>query len=234
MSKKPVRTYAKSTVAAVHLIHIDLEEFLPAPQTHRIAEQKSAPVSLQDSLVGALGQFQVQCQQKSQQRVEDLLSWLKYFTLYVAVMAKKRADMVPIMMVLFHTVYKLYQKAPTSKAWLEYDIQFWMEAAASKEKCWLSADSWQFISCLPNPFLTPDPLEAANPPGPSSKPQRNGHPGGTYREDRASSPPAKKGKKSGTCRLFNKATWGMTLQSQLCFRSSLHSLWGWLPIGTRL
>ena len=97
----------KLTERVWNLEYLDMEEFLPAPQTLRITEQKSAPVSLQDSLVRALGQFQAQCQQKSQRRVEDLLSWSKCFTLYVAVMAKQRAEMVLIMMAHFHTVYKL-------------------------------------------------------------------------------------------------------------------------------
>ena len=51
------------------LEYMDMEEFLPAPQAVRLAEQRKAPATLQDSLVGALDQFQAQCQQKSQRRV---------------------------------------------------------------------------------------------------------------------------------------------------------------------
>ena len=90
---------------------------------------------------------------------EDIVTWTKCFTLYTAVMSKERADMVPPMMAHLHTEYKLFQRAPTTKVWLEYDIQFRMEAATSEDRCWSSADSWQFLSCLPGPILTPDPLK---------------------------------------------------------------------------
>ena len=46
------------------------------------------------------------------------ITWMRCFTLYIAVMAKQRCDMV----VHLHSVLKLHQKAPKSAAWLEYDI----------------------------------------------------------------------------------------------------------------
>ena len=45
---------------------VEMEEFLPAPRSLRIAEQGSSSHSFQDSLVGALSQFQALQQHKSQ------------------------------------------------------------------------------------------------------------------------------------------------------------------------
>ena len=80
----------------------------------------------------------------------DLSTWTRCFTLYIAVISKVKAEMVPAMVAHLHTVFKLHNKAPQSSAWLEYDIQFMMEAAASAEKVWKSGDPWQHVSCLPD------------------------------------------------------------------------------------
>ena len=54
----------------------------------------------------------------------------------MAVVVKTRAETVPYMVAHMHTVFKLYHKAPQSAAWLEYDVQFHMEAAALDDKVW--------------------------------------------------------------------------------------------------
>ena len=70
---------------------VDMEDFLPAPRSLRLAEQGTAAPSFQESLVGALNQFQaIQWQKKSNRRVTDAATWVKCFTLYIAVMAKKK------------------------------------------------------------------------------------------------------------------------------------------------
>ena len=51
--------------------------------------------------------------------------------------AKKKGEMVPCMVSHLHTVLKLFQKAPGSMAWLEYDTQFRMEMAASEVRTWI-------------------------------------------------------------------------------------------------
>ena len=73
------------------LEYVDMEEFLPAPRSLRLAEQGKPTPSLQESLVGALNQFQaIQQQQRSQRWVLDVVTWTRCFTLYIAVMAKEK------------------------------------------------------------------------------------------------------------------------------------------------
>lgn len=140
-----------------NLEFVEMEEFLPAPQSLRLTEQGKPNSSLRESLMGALTHFQAIQQQKVQRRIADIMTWIRCFTLYMAVIAKSRAEMVPMMVAHLHTVFKLHSKAPHSMAWLEYDVQFRMEAAASEDKTWSSVDTWQYISCLPGPGVEKDP-----------------------------------------------------------------------------
>lgn len=214
------------------LQYIDMEEFLPAPRSIRMAEQAKLTPTLQESLVGAFSQFQaLQQQQRHQRRVLDVFTWTRCFTLYLAVMAKKRIEMVPSMVAHLHTVLKLHQKAPKTSAWLEYDIQFRMEMAAREEQEWSAGDPWQYVSCLPGPSSQHDPFNLAEdngpaPQGPSHTPLQTPIPADEPAQSAAlgrgkrsaesnagrlpagGKPPAKKPKKGGTCRLFNKAPGG--------------------------
>lgn len=142
---------AKLVERAQSLEFVEMEEFLPTPRSLRLAEQAKPNPSLQEALVGALTQFQASQQQKSRRRVLDIWTWTRCFTLYIAVVAKTRPEMVPVMVAHLHTVYKLQRRAPEATAWLEYDVQFRMEAAASEDKVWNCTDSWQYLSCLPGP-----------------------------------------------------------------------------------
>ena len=129
---------------------VDMEDFLPATWSLRLVDQRSSAESLQESLVGALDHFQaIRQQQKSQRKVLDTTTWIKCFTLYVATMSKKKGAMVPCMVAHMHTVLKLFQKAPDTSAWLEYDVQFRMEAAASEDREWSTGDPWKYVACLP-------------------------------------------------------------------------------------
>ena len=49
-----------------NLEYVDMEEFLPAPRSLRLAEQGKPAPSLQESLVGAFNQFQAIQIQKTQ------------------------------------------------------------------------------------------------------------------------------------------------------------------------
>ena len=138
-----------------------MEEFLPAPRSLCLAEQGKPAPSLHESLVGAFNQFQAIQSQKTQQRVLDVITWMRCFTLYITVMAKQRCDMVQCMLAHLHTVLKLHQKAPKSVAWLEYDIQFRMEMAAREDHVWLEGDPWQYVACLPGPSTNQDPFDLA-------------------------------------------------------------------------
>ena len=103
--------------------YVDMEEFLPTPRSICLADQARTSSSLQESLVGALSQFQaLQHHQKSHRPGMDVLTWTKCFSLYIAVMSRKHPDMIPSMVAHMHTVMKLNQKVPKSMSWYEYDI----------------------------------------------------------------------------------------------------------------
>ena len=69
---------------------------------------------------------------------------------HMVVLSKKALDMVPRMVAHLHTVLRLQQRAGSQLSWLDYDIQFRMELAASADGAWKSGDPWQYIACLPN------------------------------------------------------------------------------------
>lgn len=216
------------------LDYVDMEEFLPTPRSLRLAEQEKPSPSLQESLVGALNQFQAsQLQQKSQRRVLDVVTWSRCFTLYIPVMAKRHADMIPSMVAHFHTVLKLHQKAPQSTAWREYDIQFRMEQATTEDRVWKEGDPWQYVSCLPGPSSALDPFDLADQAtaqqqesrqsplslmAPSQRKEQS-QPGGPGKGKRpldstagkapaSGGLPGKRPKKGGACKWFNRTPAG--------------------------
>ena len=90
-----------------NLQFVEMEDMLPSPRTLRLAEQEPSSRSLQDSLVGALSHFQAIQQHKAHCSVTDITTWVKYFSLYMAVLAKKELAMVPSMVAHMHTVLHL-------------------------------------------------------------------------------------------------------------------------------
>ena len=122
------------------LEYVDMEEFLPVPRSLRLAEQ-GKPSSLQDSLVGAFDQFQALQQHRSQRRVMDIMTWVRCFALFMAVLSQRSPEMVLDMVAHLHTVLRLQQKATSQLAWLEYDIQFRMELASSTDRSWTCGDA---------------------------------------------------------------------------------------------
>ena len=208
-----------------------MEEFLPAPRSLRLAEQAKPAVSLQESLVGAFSQFQASQQQKGQHRVLDITTWVRCFSLYIAVMARKAAEMIPCMVAHLHTVLRLHQKATYKSAWLEYDIQFRMGMAASEDRTWTSGDPWQYVACLPGPTPNADPFdmielgeqrqieggqELQQRGTTDESTERRVYSGkgkrplesGTSMGSRGTKPPGKKARYGGPCRLFNTAPGG--------------------------
>jgi len=139
--------------------------------------------------------------------------------LYMAVMSKKSAEPIPSMVAHLHTVHRLQQKASSQLAWLEYDIQFRMELAASADRAWTCGDPWQYISCLPGPSSLGDPFDVSEVD--TQPPQRTGM--GKLKRlaelegDRGNKPPAKKPKKAGVCRLFNTAPNGCPYGKECIF-----------------
>ena len=123
--------------------------------------------------------------------------------------------MVPSMIAHLHTVLRLQQKASSQLAWLEYDIQFRMELAASVDRSWTAGDPWQYVSCLPVPLQSPDPFEVAElevPAGGKSKGKRPAE----QEADKSSRQPLKKVRK-GVCRLHNTAPNGCPYGKECIF-----------------
>ena len=75
--------------------------------------------------------IQQQCQ--TQQSGLDILTWTNCFFLYIALMARKRSEMISSMVAHMHTVLKLSQKVIGSRAWYKYDVHFCMEMVASED-----------------------------------------------------------------------------------------------------
>ena len=122
----------------------------------------------------------------------ETTTWVKYFTLYIVTMDKGKGDMVPCMVAHLHTVLKLFQKAPDTLAWLECDVQFRMEAAASESHKWSCGDPWQYLACFPGWRDTKDPFSVTSQDSaPLTEPlQQLADPGPIW------SQPSKKGKES--------------------------------------
>ena len=220
------------------LDYVDMEKFFSTP-----CGAREARPSLQESLEGAFNQFQAcQQQQKAQRRVLDVVTWARCFTLYIAVMAKRHADIVPSMVAHFHTVVKLHQKAPRSSAWREYDIQLWMEQAATEDRAWKEGDPWQYVSCLLGPGTSLDPFDLVEQAiSQQQEPQQSplsllaqtqwkdqSQPGVLGKGKRLLDPnagkapassglPVKRAKKSALCKWFNKAPAGYPYGSECMF-----------------
>ena len=200
-----------------NLEYVEMEEFLPTPRALRIAEQGSPSHSLQDSLVGALNQFQALQQQKSQRRVMDITTWVRCFTLYMAVLSVKAPEMVPSMVAHLHTVLRLQQRSSHLLAWLEYDIQFRMEMAASADRAWTCGDRWQYVACLPGQHLRSDPFEVSEvavTPAPKGKGKRPPDEDGEKGAPRT----LPKKQKKGVCRLHNTTAGGCPYGRECIFQ----------------
>ena len=190
-----------------NLEYVEMEEFLPMPRVLRRVEQGNPSYSFQDSLVGALNQFQAIQQHKSQRRAMDITTWVRCFTMYMAVLSTRAPEMVPSMVAHLHTVLRLQQRALHNLARLEYDIQFRMEMAAFADRAWKCGDPWQYVACLPSQRLPNDPFEVAEGdtlPAPKGKGKRPLSQEG----ERGVPRPLLKKQKKGVCRLHNTTSGG--------------------------
>ena len=208
-----------------NLEFVEMEDLLPAPRSLRLAEQGTTPKSLQDSLVGALSHFQALQQHKAQRRVSDITTWVKCFSLYMAVLAKSEPAMVPSMVAHLHTVLHLHQRAIQHLAWLEYDIQFRMELAASVDKGWKEGNPWQYVACLPGQrqmgdFYFDAPDGEAPPKGKGKR--EEGHGTGGREEPKAEPQKAQK----GSMPPFQSGPEGLPVRERVHLHASLHQLRG--------
>ena len=140
----------------------------------------------------------------------DITSWVRCFSLYVAVLSKKKKkppDMVPSMVAHLHTVLRLQQKALHHLSWLEYDIQFRMEMAASADRARTCGDPWQYVAGRPGQHFPSDPFHVTDVGIPTSARVKGKRPLDQEGERGAPRAPPKKQKK-GIYRLHNTATGG--------------------------
>ena len=100
-------------------------------------------------------------------------------------------------------------------AWLEYDIQFRMELAASVDRSWTAGDPWQYVSCLPVPLQSPDSFEVAELEVPAGRKSKGKRPA-KQEADKSSRQPLKKVRK-GVCRLHNTAPNGCPYGKECIF-----------------
>ena len=126
---------------------MEMEEFLPSNRTIQAMEN---PVSMQEGIVGALQQLQ-----QPNRRVVDILTWLRCFSLYIAVMVAKRHDLVAPMISHMHTVIRL-QATCGDMSWHQYDWRSRREMNAEGVESWQKRDPWQLLSCLPGTTMGED------------------------------------------------------------------------------
>ena len=124
----------------------------------------------------------------------DLDTWVSCFTLYMAVLSKRAAEMVPSMVAHLHTVLHLHQRGLQQLTWLEYDIQFWMEMAALADLAWTCGDPRQYISCLPGQGRPTDPFDTSELGSPGFQGERE-MASGSGRSEGATQSIGKEGKK---------------------------------------
>ena len=86
--------------------------------------------------------------QKTHHRVLEIITWLRCFTLYIAVMSKQRSDMVHCMVAHLHTVLKLHQKAPKVQHGWNMTYNFAWRWQLEKTVCRRRVTPWQYVSCL--------------------------------------------------------------------------------------
>ena len=86
---------------------IEMEEFFPTNKVVQSLESED----------GAPGSSRTHSQSK---QVAGIITWVRCFSLYLAVMAQKRATIVAPMVFHLHAVIKLHQSVH-GMAWLQYD-----------------------------------------------------------------------------------------------------------------
>ena len=130
-----------------------MEEFLPANKTVQSLESGTVP----QASLGTL----------SEQASDRHHNLGQVFSLYLAVITQKRANMVAPMVYHLHAVIKLHQSM-RGMVWLQYDWKARREVSAEPSTSW---NPWQLLSCflgttgmedlfdLPTTSLTNSPLE---------------------------------------------------------------------------
>ncbi len=146
---------------------------------------KAGPVAV---AVRPLQQFQ-QLQKKT---VADVMTWTRCVSLYIAVMARKKAELVPAMIAHMHAVLKL-QQSVGGMMWLHYDWRSRREMNAEGHTTWGRRDPWQLLSVLSGKGIADDPFDippqAPLPPAQPQQQQTTGRAANTTRTPAGRSQP---------------------------------------------
>ena len=127
------------------------------------------PNSTQEGALEALRQLQ-----QSGRTVEDILTWIRCFSLCVAMMAKQWPELVVPMILHMHTITSL-QSFQAGMTWLHYDWKARQEMNADGSLSWQRRDPRQLVSCLPGFRTLDDPYAPIqNPVGSMRTSQGNG------------------------------------------------------------
>ena len=137
---------------------VEMEEFLPSNRTVQALE------------ISGLAREGTVFQVPQAHRVADMTSWIWCFTLYVAVMAKQKPDLVALMLAHLHTVIKV-ELSDGGLTWLQYDWKTRKELCAAGSLAWGKQDPWQLLACIPHNFtvqdlfdVTPQDIRSRQPP----------------------------------------------------------------------
>ena len=186
-----------------NLEFVEMEEFLPSNKTIQAMEN---PISMQEGIMGALQQLQ-----QPNKRVVDILTWVRCFSLYIAVMAARHHDLVAPMTSHMHTVMRL-QAMYGGMSWIQYDWQARREMNAEGAESWQKRDPWQLLSCLPGTITKADCFAInSDAPGPVQVAKQQRGLGGTYTSSNKGQPYTPGGRRrklNRVCPLFNKARAG--------------------------
>ena len=182
---------------------VEMEEFLP---NNKAIQAMENPVSIQEGIVGALQQLQ-----QPNKRVMDILTWIRCFSLYIAVMAAKRHDLVAPMTSHMHTVMRL-QAMYVGMSWIQYDWRSRREMNAEGVESWQKRGPWQLLSCLLGTTRMEDCFTLhTDLPGPVQLVKQQPGSGGIYpmsSKGQLFTPAGRRRKVNRVCPLFNKSRAG--------------------------
>ena len=188
---------------------IEMEEFLP---TNKAIQALELAGTTEGEVRGVFHQLQQQAR-----RVTDLITWVRCFTLYIAVMSQKRPELVAPMTAHLHMVIKLHGRGGLD--WFHYDWKARRETCAMGPAEWGRCDPRQLLcssggGVMEDPF---DPLPEGVPAGsgvgtPAVTPVKTRQPSFQPRSSAGSAR-----KQGGVCRLFNRAPAGCSYGDQCIF-----------------
>ena len=155
--------------------------------------------------------------QQQAKRVTDLMTWVRCFTLYIAVMSQKRPELTVPMTAHLHMVMRLHCLG--GLAWFHYDWKARRETCAMGPTEWGKCDPRQLL-CTPGGGFMEDPFDPLPEGTPSGKeaglsPVTPARPRQPPLKQRSGGSSARK--QGGICRLFNRAPAGCSYGDRCIF-----------------